>query len=83
MSNNAMAMICSQFVTYILHQADIELLDKSDNLVTPKDLATLTNPRVYKLYEGKAVDYDEKKINRIFRKLKTKAMIIKESLIDY
>lgn len=84
MTNDAKVMVCSQFVSYILHNtADIRLVDKSDNLVTPKDLSTLTNPRVYKLYEGKAVDYDEKKINRIFRKLKTKAMIIKESLIDY
>ena len=84
MTNDAKVMVCSQFVAYILHNtADIRLVNKSDNLVTPKDLSTIDNPRVYKLYEGKAIDYDEKKINRIFRKLKTKAMIIKESLINY
>lgn len=84
MTNDAKVMVCSQFVAYILHNtADIRLVNKSDNLVTPKDLSTINNPKVYKLYEGKAADYDEKKINRIFRKLKTKAMIIKESLIDY
>ena len=82
-SNTAKTMVCSQFVAYILHRADISIVNKSDNLVTPKDLATLTNPRVYKLYEGKAIEYDEKKINRVFRKLKAKALIIKESLVNY
>ena len=48
---DATAMICSQFVSYILSVADIRLLDKSINLITPKDLSTITNPKLYLLYE--------------------------------
>ena len=79
--DTGMAMVCSQFVAYILHTANIELLDKSDNIVTPKDLSTITNPKVYKIFEGYAKDYEKKRIDRIFRKLKTKALLIKESLL--
>lgn len=79
--DTGMAMVCSQFVAYILHTANIELLDKPDNTVTPKDLSTITNPRVYKIFEGYAKDYEKKRIDRIFRKLKTKALLIKESLL--
>lgn len=81
MNQDAMSMVCSQFVSYLMHKADIDLSDKSDNLVTPQDLANITNPKVYQIYEGYIRDYDYKKINRIFRKLKTKALVIKESLI--
>ena len=82
MSNDAMSMVCSQFVSYIIHKADIDLIDKSDNLTTPQDLADIINPKVYTIYEGYIKDYDKKKIDRIFRKLKAKALVIKESLID-
>lgn len=78
MSSDAMSMVCSQFVAYILSRADIHVVDKSDNLVTPKDLANISNPKVYKLYEGYARMYDQKKIDRIFRKLRKKAEYIKE-----
>lgn len=80
MGDRTMTMICSQFVAYILSRADIQLLDKSANLVTPKDLVTTvtSNPRVYLLYDGLGKDYDKKKIDRIFRKLKQKALLIKE-----
>lgn len=80
--DTGMAMVCSQFVSYILSTADIKLLDKPDNIVTPKDLSTITNPRVYKIFEGYAKDYEKKRMDRIFRKLKTKALLIKESLLD-
>ena len=80
--DTGMAMVCSQFVSYILSTADIRLLDKPDNIVTPKDLSTITNPRVYKIFEGYAKDYEKKRMDRIFRKLKTKALLIKESLLD-
>ena len=79
--DTGMAMVCSQFVAYILHTADIQLLDKPDNTVMPKDLSNIVNPRVYKLFEGYAKDYEKKKIDRIFRKLKAKALLIKESLL--
>lgn len=79
MTDFAMSMVCSQFVTYILARADIKLLDKSPNLTTPKDLVMTNNPKIYQLYEGLASEYDKKKIDRIFRKLKLKAVLIKES----
>lgn len=79
--DTGMAMVCSQFVSYMLHTADIKLLDKPDNTVTPKDLSTIANPRVYKIFEGYAKDYEKTRIDRIFRKLKTKALLIKESLL--
>lgn len=31
MSDDAMSMVCSQFVSYIIHKADIDLIDKPDN----------------------------------------------------
>ena len=82
MNSDAMSMVCSQFVSYLIHKADIDLTTRADNLVTPQDLADIINPKVYKIYEGKAKDYDVKKINRIFRRLKTKAAVIKESLLS-
>lgn len=78
MSDHAMSMVCSQFVSYVLSRANIEILSKSPNLVTPKDLAFMSNPKVYLLYEGLAKEYNKKKIDRIFRKLKQKAVLIKE-----
>lgn len=78
MGDNAMSMVCSQFVSYILSRADIQLMDKSANLTTPKDLVTTHNPKVYLLYEGLGREYDKKKIDRIFRKLRQKALLIKE-----
>lgn len=78
MGNDAMTMVCSQFVAYLLSRADIYITDKSANLTTPNDLSNIANPRVYKLYEGLAREYDQKTIDRIFRKLKRKAEVIKE-----
>lgn len=81
MSDDAMSMVCSQFVAYILRRADINIMDKSINLITPSDFATVNNPRMYLLYSGLAREYDKKKIDRVFRKLKSKALLIKESLM--
>lgn len=79
MSDNAMSMVCSQFVSYVLSRAEIDILGgKSPNLVTPKDLVLTSSPKVYLLYDGLAKEYDKKKIDRIFRKLKQKAVLIKE-----
>ena len=76
-SKDSMSMVCSQFVTWLLSLADIKLLDKSLNLITPKDLSKVQNPKVYRLYEGTIGDYEPKKIDRIFRKLKEKCELIK------
>ena len=76
-AKDSLSMVCSQFVTWVLSFADIKLLDKSLNLITPKDLANIQNPKVYKLFEGTVKDYDKKKIDRIFKKLKDKSELIK------
>ena len=76
-AKDSMSLVCSQFVTWLLSIADIKLMDKSINLITPKDLSNLNNPKVYLLYEGLVKDYDQKKIDRIFRKLQAKSQLIK------
>lgn len=80
MGGDATSMVCSQFVTYLLQQADIEVLDKSPNLVTPKDLSSILNPKLYLLFEDYARNYDKRKIDRIFKKMKIQAQLIKESM---
>lgn len=82
MERDATSMVCSQFVSYLLQQAEIDILDKSSNLITPKDLSSLVNPKLYLLYEGYAKDYDKKKIDRIFKKMKIQVSLIKESMSD-
>ena len=76
-ATDTLSMVCSQFVTWILSFSNIKLMEKSLNLITPKDLANIKNPKVYLLYEGTVADYDKKKIDRIFRKLKDKSQLIK------
>ena len=76
-AKDSLNMVCSQFVTWVLSFADIKLMDKSLNLITPKDLANLHNPKVYVLFEGVVKDYDKKKIDRIFKKIKDKSELIK------
>lgn len=78
MSANAMSLVCSQFVSYILNKADIKLMDKPINLTQPEDLARLNNPRVYKLYEGMGSNYKPDEIKKKFKKLRIKAEVIKE-----
>lgn len=78
-TQDKLSLVCSEFVAWVCSLADIKLIDKAINLITPKDLSNLQNPRIYKLYEGLIREYDKTKIDRIFRKLKRKAEFIKES----
>lgn len=58
-----LALVCSQFVDVVLKIANIDLTNKSSNLVIPQDFHKIsTNPKVYKVYEGLAKEYDERKI---------------------
>lgn len=83
MGNNAMTMVCSQFVAYMLSKADIYLVNKPLNLITPKDLvmSTVSNPKVYLVYEGLGREYNSKKVDKQIRQLKQKAYFIKEQLL--
>lgn len=60
-------LVCSQFVDHILKLCGIDIIKKPNNLVIPQDYATIAvqHPRVYKLYEGLAKLYNEKKIENI------------------
>lgn len=78
-TNDPLSMVCSQFVTWILSIADIKLLDKSVNLITPKDLSITDIPKTYLLYEGKVKDYNKSKLDRIFNKIKAKAELYKDN----
>ena len=79
MNPDDITMVCSQFVSFVLGKADIKLVDKSFNLTTPNDLSHIESPKVYKLFEGFCRDYKPSAINRIFKKLKLKASLIKEN----
>ena len=59
-------LVCSQFVDTVLKLANIDITNKSSNLVIPQDLRdTASNPKVFKLYEGLARKYNEKNIEDI------------------
>lgn len=73
------SMICSQFVDSMFKAINIDITNKPSNLVTPGDLSKVKNPKVYKLYEGKAREYNPKKIKRNIAKLIGIIKPIKES----
>lgn len=74
------SMVCSQFVDYIFKSIGADITNKANGLVTPKDFQILKNNRVYKLYEGKMINYDHIKINSMINVLTKKALYIKEDL---
>ena len=57
-----LSMVCSQFVDTILKLADINITNKSSNLVIPQDFEDISHPNVYKLYDGLARKYNELKV---------------------
>lgn len=69
---NQFAMICSQFVDFILKTANINLTNKDSSIVKPQDFrdAANNNRRVYLLYEGLTRDYKPDPIIRIINNLK-------------
>lgn len=76
-----LSLVCSEFVAWLISLADINIVDKPINLITPKDLSNFNNLKIYKLYEGYVRNYDKNKIDRIFNNLKKTANVIKESMI--
>lgn len=65
-------LVCSQFVDVILKMANINLVSKSSNLVTPKDFYIVDDPKVFKLYDGPAKDYNKMKIDKMIDDLRVK-----------
>ena len=69
---DSLSFVCSQFVDVVLRMVNIKLLNKPNNLVTPQDFAdVVANPKVYKLYEGLASKYNEKKVEEKINSLYT------------
>lgn len=76
----SLSYICSQFVDSLFKFISIDMTNKPSNLVTPEDIANLHNvkPTVYKLFEGRAIDYNINRIEKILDKMYSKAKPIKE-----
>lgn len=74
------AMICSQFVDFLMKNIDVDVTHKPSPLVTPNDFSAIenNNPNVYKVYEGAINKYDYKKVEKIVNKLQKSAKPIVE-----
>ena len=68
---DSMNFVCSQFVDTVLKLANVDITNKSSNLVIPQDFANITkkNPKVYKVYKGLARDFTNKKIENNIKAL--------------
>ena len=67
-----MSLVCSQFVATVLKLANINIINKPANLTIPQDFEVVSeNPKVFKIYEGKAIKYNEKKIEDLIYSLFT------------
>lgn len=62
------AMICSQFVDTILKLVNLDITKKKSALVVPNDFYNTNDKRIYKLYEGKMVNYKKEKIDEKINK---------------
>ena len=82
-ANKSHTMICSEFVDFILKTINVDLTNKSSNITLPKDIAAIKNPKVYKIYEGPMVEYDESIIKVRLNNLYKKAEYIKEATLLY
>lgn len=73
-------LICSEFVDMLLKNIGVKIVDKKSSLVVPNDFTTITNPNVYKVYEGPIRDYDPKKVSKIVEKIGNNTKPIVENL---
>ena len=76
---NGFAFMCSNFVDMILRMCNIELIDKSNNLVVPGDFYKITrNPKIFLLYEGLTRNYKAKDMNKKIRALYHRNVVFKK-----
>jgi len=62
----SLQLICSEFVDMMLKMCNIDITNKSSNLVAPADfLRSSNNVNVFILYEGLSTKYDYRKIDNI------------------
>lgn len=65
-----MNLVCSTFVDTILRSIDVNISgDKATNLTKPDDLKVGKHEKQFKVYEGKLLDYDAKKVHDKVNKL--------------
>lgn len=63
------SLVCSQFVDTLLKLSGVDLTDKSSNLVIPQDFQNISNPKLFKLYEGLAKEYNEIEVENLINQL--------------
>lgn len=80
-NTDELSMICSQFVDYMFKAINLDITNKPSNLVTPANLSSIVNPKVYKIYEGRTDKYNPDNIRRDIKRLSKKAEFVKESAI--
>lgn len=67
---NNLSLVCSQFVDTVLKLSNINLNQKSSNLVIPQDFEqSKKNPKVFKLYDGLAIKYNPQKVDGLIYSL--------------
>ena len=65
-----MNLVCSTFVDTILRSVDVNISgDKATNLTKPDDLKVGKHEKQFKVYEGRLLDYDPKKVHDKVNKL--------------
>jgi hypothetical protein len=78
--NLNLKMICSQFVDRMLKLANVDITKMPSDKVTPNVLyhVSIGNSKIYKIYEGKAKDFNQTKAQRLINKIAKNAMFINE-----
>ena len=66
----SLKMVCSQFVDSILRAVNIDISGKPNNLVSPDDFDKADNKKMYVVFEGMAIDYDNKRTKLLINAIK-------------
>lgn len=67
---NNLRLVCSQFVDTVLKLADLDMTNKSSNLVMPDDFkALIKNPKVFIVYNDKTANYSDKQVEDVLYSL--------------
>lgn len=82
-SNSSINMICSQFVDSMMKLVNFDITSTYSSKVSPGTLynSASTSNKVYKVYDGKTKDFDQKKTARYLNKLSKTAKAVNESKV--
>ena len=81
-SSNDLNMICSQFVDTMLKGIDLDITNKTSNLVLPKDIAESKFDKIVNLFEGLIKDYNPRAIARKVNKFLSSSSIKESTFIS-